>query len=96
LDKMKAAIYYGPGDIQLKDIEFPHASPEGVILKVRACGICDILDLPLWKNWPQGGRGIGLARGHEFSGEIIEVGSRVTEYLRNPCIVPVISVKPVK
>jgi threonine dehydrogenase-like Zn-dependent dehydrogenase len=80
LDKMKAAIYYGPGDIRLQDIEIPHANPEGVVLKVMACGVCDILDLPAWKNWPEGGQGIGLARGHEFSGEIVEVGSHVTEF----------------
>jgi threonine dehydrogenase-like Zn-dependent dehydrogenase len=80
MDKMKAAIYYGPGDIKIKDIEFPHANPEGVVLKVMACGVCDILDIPVWKNWPEGGRGTGLARGHEFSGEIVEVGSQVTDF----------------
>lgn len=80
LDKMKAAIYYGPGDIRLEDIEFPHANPEGVVLKVKACGVCDILDIPVWKNWPEGGRGTGLARGHEFSGEIVEAGSQVTDF----------------
>ena len=77
---MKAAIYYGPGDIRLQDIELPHANPEGVVVKVMACGVCDILDLPVWKNWPEGGQGIGLARGHEFSGEIVEVGSQVTDF----------------
>jgi threonine dehydrogenase-like Zn-dependent dehydrogenase len=80
MDKMKAAIYYGPGDIRLEDIELPHVNPEGVVLKIMACGVCDILDLPLWKNWPEDGQGIGLARGHEFSGEIVEVGSRVTDF----------------
>jgi len=77
---MKAAIYYGPGDIRLKEIELPHANPEGVVLKVRACGVCNIVDIPAWKNWPEGGQGIGLARGHEFSGEIVEIGSQVTDF----------------
>jgi threonine dehydrogenase-like Zn-dependent dehydrogenase len=80
MDKMKAAVYYGPGDIRLQDIELPHANPEGVIIKVMACGVCDILDIPLWKNWPEGGPGIGLTRGHEFSGEIVEAGSMVTDF----------------
>jgi threonine dehydrogenase-like Zn-dependent dehydrogenase len=79
-DKMKAAVYYGPGDIRIKEIERPRANPEGVVIKVRACGVCDILDLPVWKNWPEGGLGTGLARGHEFSGEIVEAGSQVSDF----------------
>jgi threonine dehydrogenase-like Zn-dependent dehydrogenase len=77
---MKAAIYYGPGDIRLKEIERPQANPEGVVLKIKACGVCNILDLPVWQNWPEGGKGTGLARGHEFSGEIVEAGSQVTDF----------------
>jgi L-iditol 2-dehydrogenase len=80
LETMKAAIYYGPGDIRVKEIERPHANPEGVVVKVSACGICNILDIPVWKNWPEGGRGVGLIRGHEFSGEIVEVGSEVSDF----------------
>lgn len=79
-DRMKAAVYYGPADIQVKDVEVPHANAEGVVVKVMACGICDILDLPVWQHWPEGGRGVGLIRGHEFSGEIVEAGSRVTDF----------------
>jgi threonine dehydrogenase-like Zn-dependent dehydrogenase len=79
-DRMKAAVYYGPYDIQLKDVEVPHANAEGVVVKVEACGVCDILDLPVWQHWPEGGRGVGLIRGHEFSGEIVEAGSMVTDF----------------
>ncbi|MDD5701194.1 MAG: alcohol dehydrogenase catalytic domain-containing protein, partial [Dehalococcoidales bacterium] len=80
METMKAAIYYGPGDIRLQEIERPRANSEGVVVKVRACGVCDILDLPAWKHWPEGGRGVGLARGHEFSGEIVEGGPQVTDF----------------
>jgi threonine dehydrogenase-like Zn-dependent dehydrogenase len=80
LETMKAAVYYGPGDIRLKEIERPHASPEGAVLRVKASGVCNIVDLPAWKNWPEGGQGIGLVRGHEFSGDLVEVGSRVTDF----------------
>jgi L-iditol 2-dehydrogenase len=80
LDTMKAAVYFGPGDIQIRDVEVPHANPEGVVVKVMACGVCDILDLPVWQHWPEGGRGTGLIRGHEFSGEIVEAGVRVTDF----------------
>jgi threonine dehydrogenase-like Zn-dependent dehydrogenase len=74
--KMKAAIYYGPGDIRVEEIEYPKTGPEGVVLRVRACGVCNILDMDAWERWPS--KGIGLAQGHEFSGDVVEVGPEVT------------------
>jgi L-iditol 2-dehydrogenase len=80
MDTMKAAIYYGPEDIRIEEIKKPVAGAEGVILKVKACGVCPIMDLDAWYRAPSGDRGVGLARGHEWSGEIVEVGSRVTDF----------------
>ena len=88
--KMKAAMYYGPGDIRVEEIDRPKAGDEGMVLRVRACGICHIIDVPHYKmsfplidapphyraNSPVSTSGIVL--GHEFSGEIVEVGSKVT------------------
>ncbi|MFC1901650.1 zinc-binding dehydrogenase [Chloroflexota bacterium] len=73
---MKAAIYYGPGDIRIEEVPRPEAGPEGVVVRVRACGVCPMLDLGAWKNWvpPQ----VGLAPGHEFCGDVVEVGAKVT------------------
>jgi threonine dehydrogenase-like Zn-dependent dehydrogenase len=78
--KMKAAVYYGPGDIRLQEIERPEVNPEGAILKVKACGVCNLLDAAWWKSWPENGQGIGLVRGHEWSGDLVEVGSEVTDF----------------
>lgn len=75
---MKAAIYYGPGDIRIKDVPVPEYGPEGMLVRVKACGVCDVIDLPAWEKWPAGGRGIGRGIGHEWSGEVAEVGSQVT------------------
>ncbi|MFC1901651.1 zinc-binding dehydrogenase [Chloroflexota bacterium] len=74
--KMKAAVYYGPGDIRLEEIERPTAGTEGVVVKVRACGVCPIIDLGAWKIWSV--RGTGLALGHEFVGDVVELGDKVT------------------
>jgi threonine dehydrogenase-like Zn-dependent dehydrogenase len=76
---MKAAIYYGPGDIRIEERPIPSYTAEGMLIRVKACGICDIIDLPMWERWPEGGRGIGQGIGHEWSGEVVEVGSKVTE-----------------
>jgi len=77
--KMKAAIYYAPGDIRVEEIPYPKCTPEGVIVKVGACGVCTVMDVDAWIRWARGGEGagVGLARGHEWAGEIVEVGSKV-------------------
>ena len=74
--KMKAAIYYGPGDIRIEEIKRPKAGSNGVVIRVRACGVCPIIDLGAWKRMSD--RGVGLALGHEFCGDVVEVGSNVT------------------
>ena len=77
---MKAAIYYGPHDIRIEEIKRPKANPEGVVVKIKACGVCNIMDSLFWEAWQPGRTGVGLARGHEWSGEIIDVGSEVTGF----------------
>lgn len=77
---MKAAIYYGPGDMRIEEIKRPEAGVEGVVVKVKACGVCPIMDLDAWFRAPSDGRGVGLARGHEWSGEIVEIGSKVNDF----------------
>lgn len=77
---MKAALYYGPGDIRIEEIRTPKASTIGAVVKIKACGVCPILDLNDWVRYPAGGHTIGLARGHEWSGEIVEVGSAVENF----------------
>ena len=47
--KMKAAVFHGPGDIRIEEMDRPKAEDgvdgNGMVLKVEACGICDIMDL---------------------------------------------------
>jgi threonine dehydrogenase-like Zn-dependent dehydrogenase len=74
---MKAAIYYAPGDIRYEDVPDPKCLPEGVVVKIHSCGVCHVMDVDAWVRWQRGGEGPGLARGHEWAGEIVEVGSRV-------------------
>ena len=77
---MKAAIYYGPGDIKIEEVKDPKANAEGAVVKIKACGVCPIMDLKQWISMPAEGKGVGLACGHEWSGELVEVGSRVTDF----------------
>jgi L-iditol 2-dehydrogenase len=78
---MKAAIYYGPGDIRVEEIKRPQASDGvngmGIVLKIGACGICHIKDMPRYKQ-SLFDCSAGIAHGHEFCGEVVEVGPNVT------------------
>jgi 2-desacetyl-2-hydroxyethyl bacteriochlorophyllide A dehydrogenase len=70
---MKAAILRGPREIRTETVPDPVLDPDGIIIKVKVCGICGS-DLHVYKRE---GR-VGTIFGHEFSGDVVEVGSRVT------------------
>ena len=73
---MKALVKYQSGDgfVELRDVKIPEIKNDEVLIRVKACGICgsDIHILhDEFKNYPP------VILGHEFSGEIAEVGKKV-------------------
>jgi 2-desacetyl-2-hydroxyethyl bacteriochlorophyllide A dehydrogenase len=74
---MKAALFYGPHDFRVEEVEKPKAGDYGVVVKVRVCGICGS-DL---HYYVRGGPLVkpGGIMGHEFSGEVVEVGGSVKD-----------------
>ncbi len=76
---MKAAIYPGEGKpVTIETLPDPQPGPGEVLIKVARCGICGT-DLSMTK----GGMfdfGKGVQFGHEYAGEIIEVGSEVSDF----------------
>ena len=77
---MKAAVQYGLRDIRVEEVETPKLAPGEVLLRVRACGICGT-DLHQYKlnMYPELGipAGAGIILGHEFSGEVAQLGDGV-------------------
>ena len=69
---MKAAVLCGEKDIRVQNVPEPICEPHGVIIKVKLCGVCGS-DLHVYKK----DEGKGTIFGHEFSGDIVEVGSAV-------------------
>jgi len=69
---MKAAVMHGAKDIRTETVPDPVCEPHGVIIQVKACGVCGS-DLHIYKRDDQA----GTIFGHEFSGDIVEVGSQV-------------------
>jgi threonine dehydrogenase-like Zn-dependent dehydrogenase len=76
---MKAAIYPGKGmPISIETLPDPRPAPDEVIIRVHRCGVCGT-DLSMTKGG-QWDYGSGVQFGHEYAGEIVEVGSRVSDY----------------
>lgn len=73
---MKAIVYNAPRDYELKEIPRPVIKPNQVLIKVAACGVCrtdmHIHEGDFMSAFP-------LTPGHEFTGEIAEVGTQVSE-----------------
>ena len=82
---MKAAILHGPRDFRVEDVSDPELDPDGIVLRVKAFGICGS-ELPLYERGlpddrvqERGVQAVSMAMtGHEFSGEVAEVGANVT------------------
>ena len=65
---------YGSGHMELQDLPEPQIAPDEVLIQVKACGICGS-DLKIQED--QHPYIPPVVVGHEFSGEIVEVGSSV-------------------
>lgn len=81
---MKAQVFYEPLKMTLEDVPIPEIGADEVLIKVKACGICgsDIayyfgkasLETPTGKG--------PLILGHEYCGEVAEVGSVATKLFK--------------
>ncbi len=85
---MKAAILIDAGKMVVDKIPDPEVPPREVLIRVQAVGVCGT-DLHIFRghgnwNFDANGRPIPLTvqpqiLGHEFSGEVVEVGREVTD-----------------
>lgn len=77
---MKAVVKVkaGVGAI-LTDMPIPHIGKDELLVKVKVAAICGTdLHIYQWNAWAQGRiKKLPLIMGHEFAGEVIEVGSNV-------------------
>ena len=74
---MKVAILHAKRDLRIEEVEDPKAGDDGIVVKVRAAGICGS-DLHPYKLGP-GGQPDTIAKGHENAGEVVEVGANVKD-----------------
>jgi threonine 3-dehydrogenase len=70
----------GPG-LELREVPRPQVGINDVLVRVRKTGICGTdLHIEAWDPWAAKTIVPPLVVGHEFVGEIIEVGSNVTDF----------------
>ena len=58
----------------------PEIGPDDVLIKINKTGICGT-DIHIWNwdEWAQNTVPVPLITGHEFAGEIVELGRNVTD-----------------
>jgi len=73
---VKAAVIVQPGEIALESVPDPTPGVRDVVVRVAGCGICGtdlhIMDGEFAPAYP-------IVPGHEFTGEVVEVGREVTD-----------------
>jgi len=86
---MKAALWYAKNDVRVEETAEPVVTKGTVKVKVKWCGICgsDLHEylagpifIPVGKPHPLSKNQAPVVLGHEFSGEVMEVGQGVTDF----------------
>lgn len=74
---MKAAVYYGPKKLEIKEVETPKIGDNEILIRVRAVGLCPS-DIRTY-NFGNPHVNPPIIPGHEIAGEVAEVGKNVEE-----------------
>ncbi|HEX6400230.1 MAG TPA: alcohol dehydrogenase catalytic domain-containing protein, partial [Actinomycetota bacterium] len=70
----------GPG-LVMTEVPEPEIGINDVLIRVDRTGICGTdLHIEEWNEWAQQAVPVPLVIGHEFVGEIVEIGSNVKDY----------------
>ena len=80
METMKALVKTRPAPgLELIDVPIPTVGPNDVLIKVMRTGICGTdVHIDKWDGWAQKTVATPRIVGHEFCGEIVELGSEVS------------------
>ncbi|MEU5643765.1 zinc-dependent alcohol dehydrogenase family protein [Streptomyces milbemycinicus] len=73
---MRAAVIEAPGKVTVATVPDPTPGPREVVVDVAACGLCGT-DLHILQG--EFAPTLPIVPGHEFAGEVVGIGSEVTE-----------------
>ena len=72
-----------PGIWMVDDAPIPEIGPNDVLIKIKKSAICGTdLHIHNWDNWAQKTIPVPMIVGHEYVGEIVDMGSAVNDYHR--------------
>lgn len=74
---MAAAVLHAPADLRYEEIGVPRIGANDVLLRVKAAGNCGS---DLQRIMVEGTHVFPCVPGHEFSGEIAEIGNKVDSF----------------
>ena len=79
---MKALVKKEPNEgLDLESVPEPKTRPSDVLIKVSHTGICGTdLHIYKWDDWARKTVPVSLVVGHEFVGEIVEIGEDVKDF----------------
>ena len=67
-----------PGSLELRTVPIPQISSREILVKVKAAAVCNTdVHIKHWNEWSQKRMTPPVTIGHEFSGEVVEIGSEV-------------------
>ena len=67
--------------LTLEEVDMPEIGINDVLIRVDRTGICGTdIHIYNWDNWAQKTIPVPMVVGHEFVGEIVEIGSNVTDF----------------
>ncbi|RYH11016.1 L-threonine 3-dehydrogenase [Tropicimonas sp. IMCC6043] len=78
---MRALVKAEPAvGLEMQEVPIPEIGPDDVLIRVHKTGICGT-DIHIWNwdDWAQKTVPVPLVTGHEFAGEIVEIGRRVED-----------------
>ena len=76
---MRAVLLFGKEDLREVEVEDPRVGSDDVLIKIRACGVCPT-DVRKFYTLSGVMRRLPMNLGHEWAGDVVEVGENVKEF----------------
>lgn len=73
---MKASVFYGKNDIRFEEVEKPEISENEILIQMKACGLCGTDIHKVTEELVPSGSVLG----HEYAGEVVAVGAKVSDF----------------
>jgi len=82
MGKMKCAVFYGPMDVRIEEVDIPKPNDDEMLVRVRSALTCGT-DLKTYKRGAHPTYIVPPSRfGHEFSGKVVEIGKNIRTNLK--------------